>query len=162
MNEKAASKEKKDSMFKDCFTVSYLNINRMKTHYEDVIHDHRLIQSDIMAFGETWLLPEETASFSDHGFKECLLNVGHGKGIAAFIKQKYKASFEKSLRDNFSAILMKTEDLDLVFLYLSKKFEWDDLRTTLENWIKDDKRMAVIGDTNMDYLGNHHKFIRYN
>ena len=55
---------------------------------------------------------------------------------------------------------MKTEDLDVLFLYLSKKLEWDDLWKTLENWIRDDKRMAVIGDTNMDYLGNHHKFIR--
>ena len=64
--------------------------------------------------------------------------------------------------NNFSAILMKTEDLDVVFLYLSKKFEWDNLRKTLENWIEDDKRAAVIGDTNMDYMGNHHKFIRYN
>ena len=147
-------------MFENCLTVSYLNINRMKTHFDDVVHDHRLIQSDIMAFGETWLLPEDTITFSDYGFNDYLLNVGHGKGIAAFIKQKYKTTFEKSFGDNFSAILMKTEDLDVLFLYLSKKLEWDDLWKTLENWIKDDKRMAVIGDTNMDYLGNHHKFIR--
>ena len=157
----ATSKKKTDSMYEDCFTVSYLNINRMKTHYEDVIHDHHLIQSDIMVFGETWLMPEENVSFSDHGFKDCLINVGHGKGLAAFIKQEYKAACEKSSRENFCAILMKTEMLDVIFLYLSKKFEWDELWKTLEEWIEDNRRVAVIGDTNMDYLGNHPKFIRY-
>ena len=157
-----ASKKKEDSMFQDCFTISYLNIYSLKKHYEDVITDHRLIQSDIMAFGETWLLPEENISFQDHEFNDFQVNIGPGKGIAAFIKNHYPVICKNSYDDHFSAIFMKTDLLDIIFLYLSKNFEWDKLKKTLEEWIQDDRKVAVIGDVNIDYLQNaSHRFIKF-
>ena len=159
---KIASKKKEDSMFQDCFTISYLNIYSLKKHYEDVITDHRLIQSDIMAFGETWLLPEENISFQDHEFNDFQVNIGPGKGIAAFIKNHYPVICKNSYEDHFSAIFMKTDLLDIIFLYLSKNFEWDKLKKTLEEWIQDGRKVAVIGDVNIDYLQNaSHRFIKF-
>jgi hypothetical protein len=157
-----SSKTKADSMFQDCFTISYLNISSLKKHYEDVITDHRLIQSDIMVFGETWLLPDESVSFHDHGFNDFQVNIGRGKGIAAFIKQEHPVICKNFHKDHFSAIFMRTEIVDVIFLYLSQNFEWDDLIKTLEEWIQDGRKVAVVGDVNIDYLEKaHHKFVKY-
>ena len=122
-------------MFQDCFTISYLNISSLKKHYKDVITDHRLIQSDIMAFGETWLLPEDSISFHDYGFNDFHVNVGRGKGISAFIKQNHPITCKNAHEDHFSAIFMRTDVLDVIFLYLSQNFEGDELKKTLEKWI---------------------------
>ena len=157
-----SSKTKEDSMFQDCFTISYLNISSLKKHYEDVITDHRLIQSDIMVFGETWLLPEESVSFHDYGFNDFQVNIGRGKGIAAFNKQKHPVTCKNFYTDNFSAIFMRLEALDMIFLYLSQNFKWDELEKLLEEWIQDDRKVAVMGDVNIDYLEKvHHKFVKY-
>ena len=51
--------------------------------------------------------------------------------------------------------------LDVIFLYLSQKFEWNNLRDKLEEWIEEDRSVAVIGDMNIDYLGKNHDFIKY-
>ena len=140
-----ASKKKEDSMFQDCFTISYLNIYSLKKHYEDVITDHRLIQSDIMLFGETWLLSDENISFHDFGFNDFQVNVGRGKGIAAFIKKEHSVTCKTYHKDNFSAIFIRTDLLDVIFLYLSQSFEWDELIITLEEWIQDGRKVAVRG-----------------
>ena len=156
-----ASKAREDSIFQNCFTISYLNIYKLKKHYEDIITDHRLIQSDIMAFGETWLLPDENVSFENYGFQDFHVNIGPGKGIAASIKQHHQVTYKESYAANFSAILMKTDILDVIFLYLSQKFEWNDLKDKLEEWIEEDRSVTVIGDMNIDYLRKNHDFIKY-
>ena len=100
--------------------------------------------------------------FQDHEFNDFQVNIGPGKGIAAFIKNHYPVICKNSYDDHFSAIFMKTDLLDIIFLYLSKNFEWDKLKKTLEEWIQDGRKVAVIGDVNIDYLQNaNHRFIKF-
>ena len=140
-------KEEKESFFSNYFTISYLNTRSLNAHLDDVSTDKLLMNSDIISFGETWLTPDQNVEFE--GFKGIQENVGRGKGIAAFIKTHHSMNCQKFKCDTFSAIFMETEIIDVIFLYLSQRFDWTTLEEQLELWIKDHKNVAVIGDMNI-------------
>ena len=152
-------KEEKESLFSNCFTISYLNVRSLNAHLEDVSTDQLLMYSDIISFGETWLKPDQNIDFE--GFKGIQENVGQGKGIAAFIKTQYTMKCQKFKCDTFSAIFMETEIIDVIFLYLSQRFSWTTLEEQFEKWIKSHKNVAVIGDMNIDFAEKQHELTRY-
>ena len=63
--------------------------------------------------------------------------------------------------EKFSAILIQTEVVDVISLYLSKDFNWNELHHLLEEWILEIKDTVIIGDTNINYLKKSHDFIKY-
>ena len=154
-----AIKEEKQSLFSNCFTISYLNARSLKAHFEDVSTDQILMNFDIISFGETWLKPDENVELE--GFKGIQENVGRGKGIAAFIKTHHSMKCQKFKCDTFSAIFMETDIVDVIFLYLSQRFDWPALEELFEMWIKNHKNVAVIGDMNIDFAEKQHELTRY-
>ena len=83
-------------------------------------------------------------------------------GLATFVKKKHNATFENYLVDKISATMVQLDDLVLVFLYLSQGFDWHLLTRKLEEWIDDNqKRIAIIGDTNIDFLEKKHKLLEF-
>ena len=108
-------KDEEESSFDNCFTISYLNINRIKPHLADLKCDDMFMRSDVIALGETWLQPDEIVSFEDKGFSGAQINIGNGKGIMAFAKHKYEKKMTTYFCNSFCAIFMETEKLDIVF-----------------------------------------------
>ena len=47
---------------------------------------------------------------------------------------------------------METATTDVIFLYLSQRFEWQRLEELFQIWINPQKSIAVIGDVNIDYI----------
>ena len=83
-------------------------------------------------------------------------------GLATFVKKRHKATFENYSIDKISATLVRLDDLVFVFLYLSEGFDCHLLTPKLEEWIADQqKRIAIIGDTNIDYLQKKHKLPKF-
>ena len=162
-NEFYKIKEREEAKFNDCFTISYLNINRIKPHLLDVKKDLFIMKSDVISLAETWLQPDEVVSFEEEGFSGVQLNIGNGKGIMAFTKmQDYDSENIRTMScENFSAIFMKTELADLIFLYLSRGFNWGKLEKLLSLWINNQRSVAVIGDMNIDFIDEDHEFIQY-
>ena len=156
-------KELKESKYTDCFTISYLNINRMAPHKEDILLDTWLMKSDIISFGETWLKSDQKIYFDDQDYKGTQANTlnANGKGIASFIKNKYEASWKQVANERFSAILTQTEFVDVISLYLSKDFNWNEFHQTLEEWIVEDRDTVVIGDTNINFLKKSHDLLKF-
>ena len=159
-NEFLIIKEEEESSYRDCFTISYLNINRLKPHWDDLISDHLLMKSDVLSLGETWLHPTENFPVPD-GYEGSQVNIGDGKGVMAFAKQQHFVRSILSSSDTFSAILMETENIDMIFLYLSQPLNWKKLEEIFEKWIRKDKAVAVIGDMNIDFLDGRHKLMTY-
>ena len=153
------TKLKEDLKFASCFTISYLNINRMNPHYDDILVDPYLMKSDVISFGETWLNPDQTISFD--GYHGDQVNIGDGKGVSTFIKGHFQANWKKISNDKFSGILMETDEVNVITLYLSKGFNWTELYQTLEEWIVDEKDVAILGDMNINYLKKTHELITY-
>ena len=70
--------EQKENFWK----ISYLNVQSLGRHYEDVVKDNYIMSADIFALGETWLNHDATISFP--GYKEYHASYGLGKGVSVF------------------------------------------------------------------------------
>ena len=46
------------------------------------------------------------------------------------------------------------DNIDIIFLYLSKQYVWNDLKSILESWINDGRSVAILGDMNFQYPTN--------
>ena len=157
-----AEKSKVESEFNDCFTITYLNVNRLFPHLDDIELDHELMRSDIISLGETWMKKDDTVTFEAQGFKGIFANVGDGQGLASFAKSFNQASFELSTDQTFSATFIKTVAVDIISLYLSQDFDWAKLKMILDEWIMDQRPVAIIGDVNLNYNEKKkHPFINY-
>ena len=115
------------------------------------------MRSDVFSLGETWLQPDDSVSFEDENFLGSQVNVGDGKGIMAFAKIKHNANTTTYFCETFSAIYMETATTDVIFLYLSNKFDWLMLKDLFQSWINPQKCVAVIGDVNIDFIDEDHQ-----
>ena len=157
-----SEKEKEDSKYKDCFTISFLNVNRLIPHFKDIISDHMLMRSDVLSLGETWLTENETAPLEDQGFRGIYANVGNGKGLATFIRKSHDIISDSFTDDTISATLIKTESIDIISLYLSHGFNSPVLEKKLDEWIVENKSVAIMGDVNLNYNEKkNHSLLRY-
>ena len=156
-----ALKKEKELLFTDYFSVSYLNVRRLLPHLVDVKTDPTLKKSDIMVLGETWLKPQATAQIE--GFDAIELKYEEaGKGLSAYVKSKYSPfQYQEFKNEKFSAILVKTSLMDILFVYLSNGFDWKALKKILEDFIQSKNDLAVIGDTNINYLSEDDNFTKF-
>jgi len=139
--------------------VSFLNVRSLRAHIEDVKLDNSIVGSDFFGLAETWLYPNE--SLSIEGFQSCFVNVGKGKGIASFSKIGLETVVSSSIGDNYSAICVRSQYLDIIFVYLSQDFNKDQLFTLLDDWIVTTKETALLGDVNWNYLEEEHDMKKF-
>merc|ERR1712217_965569 len=89
--------------------VSYLNIRVLNCHKDEAATDNFLMSSDIFGFGETWLFPGKTISFS--GCAEYFANFGRGEGVAAY--SRIDCTLMNSVAtESYSAIHIRTNQFD--------------------------------------------------
>ena len=146
--------EKRSKVWK----ISYLNIRSLNAHLQDVHRDNFLVDSDLLGFGETWL--EGGQSKNIDGYAGYFANYGKGKGVAAYRKMNLVVEPEIFNSSTFSAILLKTYQFDIIFLYLSEGYNKESVFNILDQWIKSNRPIAIIGDVNENVL-EHSKFERF-
>ena len=154
------SQMKKELMYANCLTMSYLNVRRLLPHLPDVSTDNVLMKSDIVALGETWLKPSENIELAGYQSVHVKSEEG-GKGLSVFVKSGIKFNHQEYHGDRFSLILLQLVNIDIAFVYLSKGFNWIVFKEVLEQFIHTNKNIAVIGDTNIDILSENHNLIDY-
>ena len=75
--------------------ISYLNVQNMNNHYQDIRRDHHLQKNDLIVFGETWIPKELSDKDSNnkicqHDYQSTFCNEGNGKGIVGYCNEKNK------------------------------------------------------------------------
>ena len=60
--------------------ISYLNIQSLIAHHEDMVNDNSINNSDMIGLGETWL--EKGTSIEIENHEGHFANYGRGKGVA--------------------------------------------------------------------------------
>ena len=133
--------------------ICYLNVRSMKAsngHAEDVAIDNIIMNSDMFGLGETWLEQDQKRGFE--GFSGYFANFGHGKGVAGYSKIELVSPPEKFESESYSAVKLKTSQFCIIFLYLSKTYNKEDLSILLDAWIDADVPCAVIGDINENLM----------
>ena len=132
------------------FIVSYLNVQKgLNVKELDVQHDDILTSSDIFGIGETCIIGDTQVQYE--GYESIFVNIRNGQGSAVFIKNGFEYYHDTFSDDKISAIFLSLENVDLIFLYISKQFSWNKLKTVLEKWIKNERRVAILGDMNWQY-----------
>ena len=134
---------KEESLWNDNFTITYLNIQRLKPHFVHLKADHLVMKSNVISLAETWLKPSDDVTLD--GYNGVQINVGDGKGLATFIQEDHAVEWQTFSNEKSSAILMSTSDLDVIFLYLSQDFDVKALLRQLNCWIDNEKKIAIIG-----------------
>ena len=133
--------------------VSYLNVRSILPHLPDVQTIPMLMQSEVFALGETWLLPGQTCNIDD--WTSAFESRGHGKGLAVYSKVS-KTKFHTFSTENLSAACATTNnEFNCVFVYLSKGFEWNILKDLFEKWLDAPKPSVILGDVNWDWNSTH-------
>ena len=115
----------------------------------DISKDTSLMDADVFALGETWLEQGESISFD--GYEGHFANHGRGKGVSAYSKMK-STKLNSVTSDTFSAITLRTEKFDTIFLYISSGCSKIEIFKYLEKCIDKGRPTAIMGDTNMDFL----------
>ena len=126
--------------------ISYLNVQSLNAHYEDVSVDNAINDSDMIGVGETWLEKNELINLE--GFSGYFANFGKGKGQAGFTKLDLMSEPEIVSTISYSAVFFKTSNFNIIFLYLSENYPKNSVFALLENWIAEDIPTAVMGDVN--------------
>ena len=141
-------------------TIAYLNVRRLLPHLIDIKTDPILMESDIITLGETWLKPADTVTIS--GFETIEVKTAEGgKGLSTFVKSGNQITFHKFLNERFSAILIQTYSMDVLFMYLSKNFDWSALKEILVTFVHTKKDLAIIGDMNIDFMTENHNLVKF-
>lgn len=86
----------------DHWKISYLNIDSLNAHLEDLKIDNEINDSDVIGLGETWLEVNKTIDFLN--FAGYFANFGRGKGQAAFSKMQLSYQPEIVASSQFSAV----------------------------------------------------------
>ena len=147
-----SEKETEDKRAK-CIKISYLNVRSMKSadgHAKDVERDNVIMDADMFGLGETCL--EKGMEVHFDGYSGSFANFGKGKGVAGYSKIDLVAQPEAVSTETYSAILLKTKDFHVVFLYLSGNCKKADFFTLLDSWIEKEIPTAIMGDVNQKFL----------
>ena len=141
-------KEEKEALISDEYwTISYLNIRSFRAHMNDLVKDSRLMSSEVISLGETWLLDQEKPSVE--GFRGLFASHGFGKGVAVYSKKDSTDHFIFT-SETLSLIKICVFNIDIISVYQSKSSDEEKLFNLLHQLI-DDKATAILGDFNIDY-----------
>ena len=132
------------------FIISYLNVQKgLNVKYLDVQQDDMIMSSNVFGIGETCLEKNDEVNYS--GYNSIFENVRNGQGTAAFVKEGLKFEVKTYSNDKISAIFLKCDMIDIIFLYVSKNYSWSELKTLLDEWINNERSVAILGDVNWQF-----------
>ena len=128
--------------------ISYLNIQSLRDKIPHIMNSSCLMESHIMAFGETWLGSEESIMINGHQgiFASC----GRGKGVAVYAQINPVCEPVASSNDSLSFVVFTHEDFLAVFLYRSQSCKESQLCSVFEEILVDKTPIVIMGDVNID------------
>ena len=119
-------------------------------HAKDVERDNVIMDADMFGLGETCL--EKGSEVHFEGYSSYFANYGKGKGVAGYSRIDLVAQPKIESTETYSAILFKTKDFHIVFVYISSNCKKASLFSLLDSWIEKEVPTAIMGDINEDFL----------
>ena len=131
--------------------VCSLNTRSLRKHMEDVRSDPVLLKSDILCVQETWLKNEEEKDdrYQLEGFRATFASVGHGKGLAVYVKEGVKYESMTCIPEaNIQMMKITMAKLDIITVYRSDSEPEYRAAHHLSQLIDPEKDTLVVGDLN--------------
>ncbi len=131
--------------------VCSFNTRSLRKHMEDVRSDPVLMQSHILCVQETWLKVEEENDerYQLEGFRACFASVGHGKGLAVYVKEGVDYESMTLIPEaNIQMMKITMAKLDIITVYRSDSEPEFRAAHFLSQLIDPNKDTLVVGDMN--------------
>ena len=128
--------------------ISYLNIQSLRDKITHITKSSCLMESNIMAFGETWLGSDEKAQIN--GYQSFFASCGRGKGVAVFAQTDPVCEPVVFANDSLSFVVFTHEEFLAIFLYRSQSCKESQLCLILEEILVDKTPIVIMGDVNID------------
>ena len=127
-----------------------LNCQSLRSKLEHIKHDPVVKQSDVICLNETWLKSDETSPEIHIDDYEVFLNsVGHGKGLATFIKDKQFYHMADKKSENYQLTMISSDMLDIISVYRSKDGNVRILYEDILKLLHPEKVVVICGDFNI-------------
>ena len=146
MNKNPSSWEKNDDT---SIKILSLNCQSLKHKIPHIRDDLLLIKSDVICLSETWLLSDEvTEDLQINGYKLDLNSIGHGKGLATYIKANKLMQSDNIKEETFQLTKLTSPSVDVISVYRSKKSS-QAIAKHLLKLIDLEKITVICGDFNI-------------
>ena len=148
----------------DQIKISFLNVQNLIDHIDDVKHDHKLLESNLILLGETWLQPtQDTAPtpnrFSIPNYHARYSSSGGGVGLATYFEDPFICEDQVNgstyqvhkFSTTFEHWTHNKVDIEVIGLYRSSRRNTQDsgFMTVLEKLINRNKICIICGDFNI-------------
>ena len=131
------------------WVFSYVNVRSLKKNLDEVLRNPLIISSDLVALGETWLLPNDDIEID--GFNSHFASFGHGKGVAVLSKENTSNIPFSVASQTHSIMKTSIHGFDVIALYLSKDCDQQVVCNILEDIIDEENPTLVFGDVNIEF-----------
>ena len=130
--------------------IASLNCAGLQSHLRYIQKDDRLLRADVIHLQETWVKPDTTSNLSVENYEEHFVNVGNGKGIATYHRDR-EATFQDVKSDNFQVTKMTVRGVVSITVYRSAQGNKTELVHVLKRMIDEsqDQPILVSGDLNI-------------
>ena len=138
---------------KDLTLISSLNIRSLLCHHRNLSKDPN-ISGNVIALQETWCeADQDNCHLCLPGYELSLVSHGRGKGIATYFKPDFQetGTVNESL---YQIARVSSKDVDVINVYLSRGANKANFLRDLGSLAKGSKPCLIVGDFNLDYLGN--------
>ena len=99
--------------------IASLNCAGLKSHFIDILVDETLLKADIIHLVETSLESNEANQWTIPGYSSQFINIGKGKGIATFFKQRLFTHKQDFIGTNMQVTKFSSSDVDSINVYRS-------------------------------------------
>ena len=156
----------------DQIKIVCLNIQNMIHHFEDLKYHHKILEHNLIFLSETWLSNVLTCNTTNpyqlDNYGSRFVNIGNGKGLAAYSEPIFKFETEVS-NSSYQALKYSTSflhrsgknvEIDVISIYRSSASLLDtDLIMQMQELISKDKICVICGDFNIRYASTPNHYI---
>ena len=141
----------------DINTIKIISLNcaGLKSHFEDIKIDQRVLKADIIHLVEISLTPDDKDNeYRLEGYEGKFMKVGLGKGIATYYDIK-KFEYQAEIKgEKYQIIKFKHKMLDVINVYRSQSGHSVELLDNMKKLIDIERVTVITGDFNICYIEN--------
>jgi hypothetical protein len=139
---------------KNNIKVASLNCNGLTSHFIDILADDKIMNADIIHLIETSLEKNEGGQFSLTGCRAHFINVGNGRGIVTYFKERVFTQEQDIIATNMQLTKFSSCHVDVINVYRSSNGNSVELLNNMNQMMTPGKPLLITGDFNICML-NH-------
>ncbi len=129
--------------------IATLNMRSIQKHLTDILRDHHLLESDILCFSDTYVLPEMQVQIPN--YQGYFASKGRSSGVAVFLKNDFDNTLcnEIYVDNDIQMVHLSFLKFELFAVYKSPQGSIQQLFSLLKSKIILNKQTFICGDFNI-------------